>query len=377
MTTDPSGNPDTSSQPPPASSRDSLVPVYKVAVVGEIPFAGSRVARALVRRGLAARVLCPGQGAERTVLDACAAGATASAGAAAGPGTAVGLGSVETVRGDVGSDNALAEALAGASGACFVTPVTMAGRAYRPRRHVEDVQRFVEAAQKSGVGKLVYHSALGAHAKAASRALQDAAAAEEAVRAARCKCYLARTGPLMGRGDGFLSEIVRSVTSRWPLAAVLGYGDTVVQPLHVDDMARCFARFLLDRPEDLEAGRYSLAGPDTATLLGLHDMAASRLGRRKLRFHAPLFVLRALAVFSREDAPDEGGLEPGACALCHGAAVPGPGLRPRRACLGERVNLLFDVFSAEHNDAPRLLGIGEELAKLRETQEEVLSAAAT
>ena len=45
--------------------------------------------------------------------------------------------------------------------------------------------------------------------------------------------------------------------------------------------------------------------------------------------------------------------------------------------LRERLSMLFDVFVTEHNDAPRLLGPGETLLTLKQTQEEVLAAAAS
>jgi len=307
--------------------------VVKVAIVGEIPFAGSRVVWALLHRGLAARVLCPDEKAEQTALDA----------AAAHPGAP---GGVEVVRGDLGSPAALAQVLEGAGGACFVSPITLAGRMYRPASHPQDVTRFVEAALAAGVQKLVYHSALGAHAKAVSRTLREAAMAEDTVKTAKCKTYVARTAPLMGPGDRFLTEIVGTALKPMPFACVLGYGSTAVQPLHVYDMARCFARFYDDRPEALQPGRYSLAGPETTTLLDLLDAVSARVGHGKLKFHAPLFVLELLG------------------ALRKGSES------------AERVNLLFDTFQAEHNDAVRLLGEGGTLATIEQAQRDILSATA-
>jgi len=335
-------------------------PARRIAIVGEIPFAGSRVARALVRHGLAVGVLCPDSAAEQAVLRACAPGDAASPHVEP-------QARIEAVHGDLDSSAALAAVMHGADGACFISPVTMSGRAFRPWQHLHDVQQFVEAAQAAGVRKVVYHSALGAHVKAASRTLRDAAAAEEAVKAGATNAkqeaknslfryYLARSGLLMGPADGFLSALIRSAKTSSPFAGVLGYGSTLVQPLHVDDFAECFARFFLERPEELEAGRYALAGPEIRTLLQLQDMALLRLGRTKLKYHAPLFVLGALAALSPRRAPVAGG-------------------KSEAVGLRERVSLLFDVFVTEHNDAPRLLGPGETLFTLKQTQEEVLAAA--
>ena len=343
----------------------------KIAVVGEIPFAGSRVARALARRGLAVRVLCPDSAAEQAVLRACAPEGTVAAGAEPQAG-------IEVVHGDLDSNVEIVKALGGAGGACFVSPVTMAGRAYRPWQHLEDIRRFMAAALVAKIRKVVYHSALGAHARAASCALRDAAAAEETAKvwaagaealaaSPSFKYYVARTGPLMGPADGFLSEIVRKAKTGLPFMGVLGYGSTLVQPLHVDDFAQCCARFFSEQPEELEAGRYSLAGPDTKTLLELLDMALARLGRKKMKFHAPLFVLGAIAALSpRREPVASGNSQPGSRG---GISAP-----PRAVGLRERLSLLFDVFVAERNDASRLLGPAAALLTLKQTQEEVLAA---
>lgn len=394
--------------------------VCKVALVGEITFAGSRVARALAQHGFAVRVLCPDPAAEQAVLKA----ATSPPRSSSPPREGVGGGepgvepqaNIEVVLGSLDSPEALAEVMRGVDRAGFVSPITMAGRAHRPCQHLQDVRLFIAAAQQAGVRKVVYHSALGALPKAASRALRDAAAAEEVVKAGAASAaqttsptsshggegagaeslftyYLARTGPLMGPADGFLSAFVKNAKSRAPFVGVMGYGSTLVQPLHVDDFARCFARFFLpgrssgpstgpeDRPaegpEELEGGRYALAGPEIRTLLELQDMALARLGRVKLKFHAPLFVLAAMAALSPAGAPVTSGKLP---AYSSPRAGGGNGKRggiaalPEAVGLRERVSLLLDLFATEHNDAPRLLGPSRTMLTPKQTQEELLSA---
>ncbi|MGD0092821.1 MAG: hypothetical protein ABSE73_23160 [Planctomycetota bacterium] len=363
----------------------------RVAVLGEIPFAGSRVVRALVKQGLAVRVLCPDAEAEQTVLSAGrAAGVSPASGAAAAEGTAAssgvgpqsadsGCASVEVTRGSLDLPPAVLEVLQGADGACFVSPITMAGRMYRSSQHLADVQLFLETVLTTGVRNVVYHSALGAHPKAASRALRDAAAAEEAVKAAATsskkadssllfKYYLARSSTLMGLSDCFLTEILRTAKASSPFVGVSGYGSTLVQPLHVDNFAQCLARFFSDRPEELETGRYALAGPETATLLGLLDQTLARLGRPKLKLHAPFFVLRLLSAFSPNEAPgtSDKSQSSGRGGIASASASPG---------LKERTDLLLDEFCTDHNDAPRLLGPGETLCTLEETQKQILAAA--
>jgi uncharacterized protein YbjT (DUF2867 family) len=192
----------------------------------------------------------------------------------------------------------------------------------------------------------VYHSALGAHPDSQSAALRQAAEAEEVINAAKCEDFRVRTGPLMGRGDEFLTEFVRSVKSPGPLMRILGYGSTTVQPLHVSDMASCMARIFSEKPKELQPGYYSLAGPEVTTILDLIDRVSERLKRHKLRIHIPLFVLQFWLSLKK-----------------------GNGFR-------EEVNLLFDTFYTEENDAPRLLNNGKQLITPTQAQEEILGPAA-
>ncbi|HEY3323330.1 MAG TPA: NmrA family NAD(P)-binding protein [Planctomycetota bacterium] len=328
--------------PAPAEAPVEVKPVLqrKVAVVGEIPFSGKAFVAALVQQGLAARVLCPDQAAEDAVMRASPPADTAAAALEA---RTEAVPTVEVVRGDLDSAEAVASVLQGAYGVCFLSPVTLGGRMYRSATHLQDVQLLVRAAENSAIRRLVYHSTLGAHPQSMSLAMRQAAQAEEIIHACKCEDYRVRTGPLMGRGDGFLSQIVQAVTSPPPVMCVLGYGDTRLQPLHVNDLGRCISRIFRDQPDDLRPGYYCLAGPETCSEMELLDSAGERLGRSKLRIHIPLFVLRLITSWRK-----------------------GNGFK-------ERVNLLFDNFYTEQNDAPLLLSPGSQLISVRQAQEEVLA----
>jgi len=307
-------------------------PPRKIAVVGEILFSGKALITTLLRQGFSVRVLCQDEAADVAALSAKPSGGN-------------GAGSIETVRGALDSGQAIEASLAGAYGVCFLSPITMRGRMYRGPQHVEDVRRLVSAAQNGAIRKLVYHSALGAHPQSQSLALRQAAEAEEIIHGAKCEDFRVRTGPLMGRGDGFLSEIVNSVRSSNPILRIWGYGSTTVQPLHVSDMAQCVARIFLDQPEALQPGFYCLAGPEITTLLDLIDSASARLSKSKLKIHIPLFALKLMTSL-------------------------GQGTHFR-----EQVNLLFDAFYTEQNDALKLLTPGRQLLTPKQAQEEILAGA--
>ena len=300
-----------------------------VAVVGEIPFTGLAIARELIRSGTTARVLCPDAETEAALTRACPAN---------------GLAELQCVRGTLESD-ALKSVLAGAYGVAFVSPISLNGRIYRGAQHLDDARRIAQAADAAGVRRLLYHSALGAQPVSPTLALSQAAAAEEIFAAMDCDTYRVRTSVVMGRGDGFQSEYVAQAKSGSPVMGMLGYGSTNVQPIHVNDLAKCVARVFDPSRGAISPGVLCIAGPEMTTPLDLADLALARLGRIKLKIHTPLFVLRTLA------------------------AVRGD------AAFKEKVNLLFEGFCTDHNDAFKLLGASVQLITPQQSQDEILAAA--
>ena len=294
--------------------------VRKVAIVGEIPFSGFEVARAMMGAGLVVRVLSPNSAIEAKLREL--------------PNQQ----NLEIVDGELGNPTAVSSALEGVYGVCFVSPIGLAGRLYRGLEHIDDVRNVVQAAETHALRKLVYHSAVGALVGANSRALQDAAAAEEIITQSRCEDFRIRTGPLMGRADGFMTEIVNKAKGAGPFMTVMGYGGTLVQPLAISDFSRCMATLFLPRADGQANGSYALVGPETLSLLELTDSALAILKRGKIKFHAPLFALKAVAGISGS---------------------------PK---FKERVNLLFDAFAVETNDTAKLLGSESKLTSAIELQ---------
>lgn len=300
-------------------------PPRKIAILGEIAFAGRALAYALATQAITARVLCPDEKMEASLrsIPECSR--------------------IEVVLGNLGEKNKIAETMQGVYGATFLSPVNLKGRMYRPHSHLEDVMSVIEAAENSAVRKLVYHSALGAHPTASSQALRQAAEAEELVHGSRCEDFRVRTGPLMGPGDSFLSDILATVNTNSPFMGIPGYGGTNMQPLHVDDMARCLARIFLEQPDQvLVPNVYSLAGPETTTELDLVDMALARLGRSKIKFHAPIFILQLLT------------------------------LTKVGKSLKERLGLILDLLCTDNSDTLKLLKSSESLISTKQAQEQVL-----
>jgi len=308
---------------PDAVKSDSI---RKVAIVGEIPFAGIEVVKAVLGAGLVARVLCPNSAVEAKLRDLPHQDR------------------LELVDGDLGNATAVSSALADVYGVCFVSPIGLAGRLYRSTEHLDDVRNVIQASEAHALRRVVYHSAVGASKDSVARAIQDAAAAEELLTHSRCEHFLMRTGPLVGRGDGFMSEIVGSARKPGLFMVVQGYGGTLVQPLAVADFAHCMARVFTPQGSSLSNGTFALVGPEVVSLLELTDSALQELKRGKLKFHAPLFVLKIAASMSSDSK------------------------------FKERVAMLFHDVLEEHNDALTLIGSDAKLTTPVEAQRALLAS---
>jgi len=316
----------------PASGSNAEFP-RKIAVLGEIPFAGKAVVKALLEKGMAVRVLCPDDKAE------VAARSVANLDSAA---------RVEIVHGGLDSDVRILEAMNGAHGAVFVSPVSLNGRIYRSKEHLDDVKRVAQAAEKSALRKLVYHSSSSAHPESRARCLSDAAMAEGIIKESRCEDFVIRTPPLMGRNDGLVQSAIEAIKKPSPFMSIWGYGGTEFHPLHTDDFGRCIQRVFSDEPTGLQPNVYLASGPERTSPLDLYDDAAEKLGRFKFKFHLPLFLLRLVG-------------------------------SSRGGSFAEAVELIFELDDSRRAvakvDNETLLGRGAKLMTVRQTEDEILAGA--
>lgn len=303
----------------------------KIAVCGEMPFAGKALVKALLEKGFAVRALCPDEKTELAIRSV----ANAETGAR-----------LEIVPGGLDSDVRVAELMSGGVyGAALVSPVGLQGRLYRSKEHLEDVKRVAQAAEKAALRKLVYHSSTSAHPESRARSLSDAAMGESIIKESRCEDFVIRTPPLMGRNDGLIQPAIERIRSGSLFMSIWGYGGTVLTPLHADDFARCILRVFVDEPHELQPNVYLAAGPERTSPLDLYDAASEKLGTFRIKFHLPLFILRMLA-----------GAQGGTFA--------------------EGVELLFELDEDRRNpqrmDTETLLGRGAKLANVGQTVDEIM-----
>jgi len=146
--------------------------------------------------------------------------------------------------------------------------------------------RLVRAAERAGVKRFVFFSALGASLHSPARFFRAKKLAEETVAAAELDATIFLPSIVYAPDDPWVTLLDR--LTRLPFAPVSGGGDAVFQPIWAEDVADCVAAAL-----ENGGGRYDLAGPERLTYDGIVRTALRAFGRRRRLLHVPLPVVRA------------------------------------------------------------------------------------
>src|SRR5271155_521759 len=140
----------------------------------------------------------------------------------------------------------------------------------QPRGSIEELNgiatwRMVEAAQRQGVERFVFFSALGASTHHRTRCLRAKALAEQAVREADVRSIVFAPSIVYAPGDPWLTLLER--LALLPGMPVSGRGRAAFQPIWAEDVAACVVAALRTdnsgRSDGVRHERYELAGPET------------------------------------------------------------------------------------------------------------------
>jgi len=172
----------------------------------------------------------------------------------------------------------------------------------QPRASIEELDgiatwRMVESAERQGVERFVFFSALGASTHHRVRALRAKALAEQAVREADLCSLVFAPSLLYAPGDARLTLIERLA---WlPAMPIAGGGRALFQPLWADDAAACVLA-ALRTSEPPQHARFELAGPETLSRADVVRTVLRSLGRERPLVPVPIpVVARALALLER------------------------------------------------------------------------------
>jgi uncharacterized protein YbjT (DUF2867 family) len=177
----------------------------------------------------------------------------------------------------------------------------------QPRGSIEELNgiatwRMVEAAERQGVERFVFFSALGASTHHRARLLRAKALAEQAVREADLCSIVFAPSIVYGPGDPWLTLLERMA---WlPVMPVSGRGRAAFQPIWADDVAACVLAALRARRGEHPSGarheRYELAGPEMLSHSDIVRTLLHSLNRKRPLLHVPTpIVSRALRLLER------------------------------------------------------------------------------
>jgi nucleoside-diphosphate-sugar epimerase len=155
---------------------------------------------------------------------------------------------------------------------------------------VANSRALFEAARRAGVARIVHVSIANPSIDSPLPYYRGKALVEQALAAAGVPYAIVRPTFFFGGGD-ILANNIAWILRRMPLFVVPGDGRYLVQPIHVDDLARICLQAAHGGSDMI----MDAAGPDTMSFEELVRAIRDAVGRRTPILHAPPAAMAALA----------------------------------------------------------------------------------
>jgi uncharacterized protein YbjT (DUF2867 family) len=164
----------------------------------------------------------------------------------------------------------------------------------QPPNRIEELNglatvRLLRAAERSGVHRFVFFSALNAASAQRTRFFRAKWLAEQATVSSSLQTTVFAPSIVYDRSDPWVTLLQRF--SFLPVMPVSGNGRAEFQPIWAEDAARCVLAGL-DR-DTAESARWELAGPERLTYDDMSDLVSKIAGRPRPLIHLPLPMVRA------------------------------------------------------------------------------------
>jgi uncharacterized protein YbjT (DUF2867 family) len=237
----------------------------KILVTGATGFTGSFTVPLLVKRGFKVRCLVRPQSEAKELVS---------------------LG-VELVRGNLAVPESLQSAFEGVTGLVSIAPLDT-GYA----------DALVAAAVAHEIKRAVFVSSTQIFTRLNPESLATRLAAERRIADSGLWATILRPTMIYGTAeDRNISRLIRYL-KRWPVLFIPGPGTYLVQPIHVEDVARA----IVDAYQEPRAvgNSYNIAGREALTFNRMVDIIAGLLSRKILKVHLPSDQL--VAVLQKAEA---------------------------------------------------------------------------
>jgi uncharacterized protein YbjT (DUF2867 family) len=161
--------------------------------------------------------------------------------------------------------------------------------------NVNGTRNVVAAARETGVTRLIHMSALGASNDSRHPYTYSKWRGEEAVRASGIKYTILQPGVQFGEGDGFFSAFAGLVHLSPFIFPSPGRGDTVFQPIWVEDVVTAVLKSLGDTRtlgQTIDFG-----GPEHLTYDQMVQAVLDAMGTKRRIVHVPIPLMRIPVFF--------------------------------------------------------------------------------
>lgn len=163
----------------------------------------------------------------------------------------------------------------------------------QPRASIEELNavatlRLLRAAERTGVERFVFFSALGASLNERARFFRAKALAERAVEESEIPTVVFAPSIVYSPRDPWIRLLERM--SLLPVMPISGSGQARYQPIWTEDAAACVMAALNGAGDG--RSRFELAGPDTLSYDDMARVTLRALRRRRRLVHVPLPVVR-------------------------------------------------------------------------------------
>ena len=175
------------------------------------------------------------------------------------------------------------------------------GRANLQAVDIEGTRALCEAAANAHVGRIFYLSHLGADRAAGFPVLKAKGIAEEYIRKSGVPHTILRGSVLFGPGDEFTTGLAMLLTAAPGFLPLPAKGETLVQPLWVEDMVTCLI-WALDNQDTINH-TFDMGGSEYISLRQLTETIMDVIGRRRLLVYWPMQSMRALTILMESVFP--------------------------------------------------------------------------
>jgi len=155
---------------------------------------------------------------------------------------------------------------------------------------VQGTEHLLRTGRRAGIRRIVLISRLNANPNSRYGLLRAKGRVEQAVHGGQVPYTIVRSATLFGRHDRFLNVIGSLAIWTWPFVWIPGGGKVMMQPLWVEDLARCLVA-CLDKP-DLVNETIELAGEEIIRYEDIVRLVMDTARLRRIQITPGLRVVR-------------------------------------------------------------------------------------